>query len=165
MYKTGDIIWYATFESRETQVPCPVCYGNKTVTVILGNDDHVAVECRYCEVGFQGARGYVIEYVKEPRAEQMTITGRRIEENNGVEEVEYRSDHYCLNSTRIFDTEPEALACAEKMEEVQESRPKYKDEKSYTWNAGYHMKQAASKLKEAEYHRQKAVMCKSKSKE
>jgi hypothetical protein len=54
---------------------------------------------------------------------------------------------------------------AEKVTQDNLDKPKYKNEKSYTWNAGYHLKNAASKRKEAEYHEAKAKICKARSKE
>jgi hypothetical protein len=168
-YKVGDKVWYATFGSREIQVPCPVCYGNKTVTVILGNGDEVAVECDYCQKGFSGARGFVTEYEHSPAAEYLTIQGCRIEQDMDGDKVQYTSNHYSLYPEKMFDTEEEALEHAVKMAEEDAQRksekPKYKNEKSYAWNAGYHMKQAQSKRKEADYHEVKAKICKTKSKQ
>lgn len=88
VYKVGDWVWYATYESEEIKVPCPVCYGNKVVTVILGNGDEVAVECDYCGKGWQNALGYVTDYQRNPKAEQQQITKRRIEDGRDGEEIE-----------------------------------------------------------------------------
>jgi len=168
MYKVGDVVWYASFEQRKEKVPCPVCYGNKSVIVVLGNGDEVQVECGFCNRGYNPPSGYVTEYVQLPRAEQMTITRRSIEEGSGGEKVEYASTHYGLYPERMFDTYEEALACADEMAEQdkikKENNPKYKNEKSYSWNAGYHMKSAEKCRKEVIYHEEKAKICKSHSK-
>jgi hypothetical protein len=172
--KVGDKVWYATFDQREEKVPCPVCYGNKKVIVILGNGDEVEVDCRYCEVGFEGSKGWVKEYTKLPLAECVTITGRRIEENNSKQEIEYHynsmgSSYRIADPERMFETEEEAINCAVAMAEEENqakaNKPKYKDEKTYAWNAGYHLKRAKDRAKEAEYHAEKAKICKSRSKE
>ena len=169
LYKVGDCVWYASFGSEEVRVPCPVCYGNKKVLVILGNGDEVEVVCDYCSRGFEGAKGYVTEYQHTAKAEYMTITRRKIEEVFGEEKIEYTSAHFLLTPERMFDTEQEALDCAaemaEKYAQEQAEKPKYKNEKSYTWNAGYHLRQAQSKYKEAQYHEAKAKVCKSRSKD
>lgn len=165
-YNVGDEVWYASFSTREVKVPCPVCFGKKEVIVILGNDDEVAVACAYCEKGFEGSKGFVIEWVQEPRAELRTITRCSVEDYGSREEVEYYSLHSSLDPENIFDSESEAFEKASKLKELHETGTvKYKNEKSYTWNAGYHMKNAASKRKEAEYHEAKAKICKDKSKE
>ncbi len=168
-YKVGDKVWYATFGSREIQVPCPVCYSKKTVTVILGNGDEVAVECDYCNKGFSGARGYVTDYEHTPAAEYLTIQNCRIEQSTDGDKCEYTSNHYLLYPDKMFDTEEAAMAHAWEMAEKDArdklSKPKFKNEKSYAWNAGYHMKQAQSKRNEADYHEAKAKICKTKSKE
>lgn len=168
MYKVGDVVWYATFEQREERVPCPVCYGNKSVIIILGNGEEVQVECAFCNRGYNPPSGYVTEYVLLPRAEQRTITGRRIEEVSGSEEVEYRSSNYCLYPDRMFDTYEDAIVCATEMAEQdkikKDNNPKYKNEKSYTWNAGYHLKSAEKARKDVIYHEERAKICKSRSK-
>lgn len=170
VYKVGDLVWYATYDSEEIKVPCPVCYGNKVVTVVLGNGDKVAVECDYCGKGWQNALGYVTEYQRIPKAERRMITKRRIEDGSqGEEEIEYISDKYILKAERMFETEEEAhnyaIGLAEKATQEALDKPKYKQEKSYTWNAGYHMKAAKDKRREADYHEAKAKICKSRSKE
>jgi len=168
-YNVGDEVWYASYERREVRVPCPVCYGDKSVIVILGNGDEVQVECAYCQSGFNPPMGFVTEYIQEPRAEFQVITNRRVVEEYGNEEISYYSSHYGLYPDRMFDTESEAMNKAIEMQIADEQykleHPKQKNEKSYTWNAGYHMKNAASRRKEAEYHEAKAKICKAKSKE
>ena len=169
MYNIGDKVWYASFGTREEKVPCPVCYGNKKVIVILGNQDEVEVECDYCKKGWMGAQGYVIEYLQLPKVEPHTITGRRVEEGIDGEKVEYHDGNSYLYSDNIFDTKEEALDCATQLVEEhnkkEEVKIKHKNEKSYTWNAGYHLKAAKDKYKEAQYHEERARICKSKSKE
>ena len=168
-YKVGDKVWYATFDQREERVPCPVCYGNKKVVVVLGNGEEVQVDCRYCEVGFEGSKGWVKEYTKLPRAEYRMIHKITIEEDMGKRVFEFQSDHYLLKPDQMFETEEEAMeyavVMAEKENRASVNKPKYKDEKTYAWNAGYHMKQAERNRKEAVYHEEKAKICKSKAKE
>ena len=169
VYKVGEYVWYATYDSEEIKVPCPVCYGNKVVIVVLGNGDEVEVECDYCSRGFQGAQGYVKDYQRNPKAEQQRISKRRIEDGRDGEEIEYISDNHYLKIEQMFDTEQEAYKYAVEWAEkdVQEKldKPKYKNEKSYTWNAGYHLKQAESKRNEVKYHEEKAKVCKARSKD
>lgn len=169
MYKVGDVVWYASFGTRGEQVPCPVCYGNKGVIIVLGNGDNVEVECSYCQSGFNPPRGYVVEYISLPHVDQVTITKRTIEEVSGGEEIEYTGNsHYTLYPDRMFDTYDDALACANWLAEHDNIKkadsPKFKNEKSYAWNAGYHLKQAEKCRKEALHHEEKAKVCKARSK-
>lgn len=170
MYKVGDTVWYASFGTREEEVPCPVCYGNKSVIVILGNGDNVEVECQYCQRGFNSPSGYIVEYIALPRVEQVTIAKRTIEEACGGEEIEYVGNNYhTLYPDRMFDQYDEALAHANWMAEQdsinKSNNSKFKNEKSYTWNAGYHLKQAEKCHKEAIHHEEKAKLCKARSKD
>jgi len=165
-YKIGSGVWYSQFQTHEVKVPCPVCFGDKHVIVILGNGEEVQVECDYCGKGWQCALGYVTEYVQEPRVEYLIITKKRIDEGVNGKEIEYQSEHTILREDRMFDTEQEALDYAIILADESNARKsaKYKNEKSYSWNAGYHMKAAKKSREEAEYHEEKAKICKSKSK-
>ena len=166
-YKVGDRVWYATFGNREVQVLCPVCYGNKSVFVTLGNGDEVKVECQYCQLGFKAPKGFVTEYQHIPAAELLTIERCKVEQTFDGDVIEYTGGNFLLWPDRMFDTEEAAMTCAkeiaEKFEQERLSKPKFKNEKSYAWNASYHIKQAQLKRKEAQYHEEKAVICKNKS--
>ena len=167
VYKVGDKVWIASFsQAREVVVPCPVCYGDKNVIVTLGNGEAVEVECQYCQVGFRGAIGTVKEYIQDARAENVTITRRIVEERAGGDEIEYYTSRCEIKPEMMFDTKAEAQAKADEMMQAYNTNksPKYKNEKSYSWNAGYHMKAAQKAEAEAVYHKQKAQICKDKSK-
>ena len=69
-YNVGDIVFYASNDSREERIPCPVCFGKLQVIVILGNGTEVLVDCGYCGKGYEGPKGYVTKYVREPRVDQ-----------------------------------------------------------------------------------------------
>ena len=168
VYNVGDMVWVASFGSQEVKVPCPVCYGNKEVTVILGNSDEVLVQCDYCGKGYEGPKGYITEYQYLAQAEQQTIKEIRVEKTRDSDKYEYIGEHrYYLHEEDMFDTEEEAyqraLEKAENYQQKQDNKIKYKNEKSYTWNAGYHMREAKSKQHDVEYHLEKAKLCKAKS--
>jgi hypothetical protein len=88
-------------------------------------------------------------------------------------EVEYRTvDHYCYKEDEVFSTETEALAlCAQrcaKADEEQRTRAEYIKQnvkKKYSWNAGYHLREAKREEESAARHREKAKLCKERSKE
>ena len=176
-YNIGDTVWVANAGNKQITVPCPSCYGKKKVTLILGNDDHIILDCGYCSRGYETPSGTAIEY--EYRADPISykITGINIRiKNNGEEEIEYHSGtdncYRNLSYDKVFSTKEEALMhCAEIIEQKQKeenTRAEYlkKDKnKSYSWNAGYHIREAKNHKKQMEYHESKAIICKSKSKE
>lgn len=170
MYKVGDKVFYAIYGIREEHVPCPVCYGNKSVVLILGNGDEVEVECKYCQSGFNPPRGYIVEYVSLPKVEEVTITKQTVEYQGDNFNVTYvGSRGYRLYPDRMFDTYEDAENCANLLAEEDNLKkansPKFKNEKSYSWNAGYHMKEADKCRRELLYHENAARLCKSRSKE
>lgn len=171
-YKVGDIVWVASFEGHEERIQCPVCYGQLQVTVILGNGEQVVVDCGFCDIGLEGPRGYVTEYMQGPRARKMLISRQTVDQNVfGEAKIEFYSDYHVLKPDRCFDTEAEALAAAQKLSEEwnaeQMNNPKFLKKnlvKSYAWNAGYHLREAASHRGDAEYHEKKAQLCKERAK-
>jgi len=62
MFKIGDVVYFASAGQRQVDIPCPVCFGKREVTLILGNGDSVELPCDYCGKGYDGPRGYVLEY-------------------------------------------------------------------------------------------------------
>jgi len=171
--KCGDLAWVSSFGMREVKKTCPVCDGKLQVELRLGNGDTVTMDCRYCAPGYESPRGYVEEreYISNP--ELVMITGVEISQKGEIETVEYHSmaGRY-HDSVDVYDTEAEAMdACereAERKKSEEATRVEYLKEdcqKSYSWNAGYHIREAKKHQEKAEYHRGKAVICKARAKE
>lgn len=114
-YKIGDVVWAAFAERRDITETCPVCYGKKSVTLILGNEDSVILPCDYCGKGFGYPKGTVQEIRYVRGAEQRVITKVDVQIDGSGEKVQYQSEHYVLYPERIFNTEQEALDCCEKI--------------------------------------------------
>ena len=172
IYKIGDKVWAAFAERRDVTETCPVCFGKLKVTLVLGDGSAVELPCDYCGKGF----GYPIGAVQEIRycsgAELRTIDRVSIEFTGSRQEVSYRSGNNVLYPEKVFDTEKEALACCEKIAEAlnkeqKESAAYIKNDikKSFSWNAGYHLREAKRHEADAARHRERAVLCKAKSKE
>lgn len=171
-WKVGDWVYWAQFELRQETKTCPVCFDKRRVTVILGDDTQVVVECDYCGKGYEGPRGTVKEYERLPKAEFVRIDGVHIEQSDRGEHIEYQCAHSRPDTKDLFDTEACAIACAnekrlayEKDEETRADRIKKDLHKPYTWNAGYHMREAKEARRKLKYHEAKAVICKAKAKE
>ena len=72
-FMLGTTYWMPTLNPTQVIVTCPVCYGNRTVTVTLGNGEHVAVECDGCGLGHESPQGTVREYTYEPGVKSFTV--------------------------------------------------------------------------------------------
>jgi len=171
-YNVGDKVWVAWVERRDVTELCPVCFGKLQVLLTLGNDDTVTLPCDYCGKGYNAPVGTVTEARYGSGAELKTIETVDVTQTASGETYEYHSGHYILRPERVFDTKEEALLCcesiAQELNKEQETRAEYikKDvKKSFSWNAGYHLREAKRKEGEAEYHRKKAAICKSRGKE
>jgi hypothetical protein len=168
-FAVGDVAYVARYHrTTEVTVPCPVCFGTKQVTLRLGNGDEVQLRCDYCRKGYDDPRGFVHEYQAVCKAERVVIEQVTTTETQFGQEREYRfNDRYIGDDGLLFATEAEALKRAEELREsdriAYETRAEYikKDtNKSYAWNAGYHMREAKKNRKQADYHERMAVICK-----
>jgi len=138
------------------------------VTLILGDDSQVAGECDYCGKGFEGPKGYVAAYEHKSDPVQIEITGREMHQS-GIEEVwtyQY-GGCYIASSDQLFETQGEAaIRCTELVAEHEEDkaaraeRRKQYGHKSFTWAAGYHMREIASHERQLAWHRKRFEVCK-----
>lgn len=166
-FKVGDRVWVARYGSTETRVPCPVCFGTKAVTLILGNGEQMRLECDYCAKGYGLPQGTIAGVEYAPRAEERVIDRVSV----SATDVEYQSDCTIFRAPDVFATEAEALAraavIAVQAEAERNARLEAAKEhamKSYSWNAGYHMREAKELRERAERHERKAALCKAKAK-
>ena len=166
-FQVGDYVWVAKFSSTKVKVPCPICFGNKVVTLILGNDDTVILPCEICREGMNDSTGYVTEYQRTPHCEKVKITKKRTEEESNKTVIQYFSDCFIYYEKDIFETEQEAMEEAKRRQEIwkkeEDKRLKVKPDKNYSWNAGYHLRAAKQAELDLEYHRSKAILCKAKA--
>lgn len=163
-FNVGDSVYWAKAETRLVHKPCPVCFGKRRVTVILGNDEQVSVECDYCGKGWENARGYVESYDWVPGVQQITLDKKTVEEVNGERNVEYRYGGYVLRDEDIFSTTTEAndrikekiierdRAEAEKIERTKDDKTK-----SFGWLVGYHRREKKRAEQQVEYHGKKVI--------
>lgn len=167
----GDKIWLAHVRQERINVTCPICFGKLKVTLILGDDSQVEVECDYCGKGFEGPQGYVTTYEFKSDPVQIEITGRGMHQS-GIEEVwtyQY-SGCYIANSDQLFKTQAEAVVkCVELVAEHEENKAAHAEKrkqyghKSYTWAAGYHLREIKSHEHQLAWHQQRVQVCKAKS--
>ena len=169
----GDEVWSAQFSRGiPVRVTCPVCYGKRNVTLILGNGDSVELPCDYCGKGNLGVpTGYDTEYQTINDPEQIIIEGINVEIRGSGEKVEYRAGHRIYYDENLFSTREEAVLRSDELrKEYEESEKKRADyikadvKKSFAWNAGYHLRNIKQYEKQIEYHKGKAKLCKEKGK-
>jgi hypothetical protein len=172
-FKVGDRPWRAEVGNKQVAKPCPVCVGTKQVTLILGTGESCILPCEYCGKGYEGPRGEVQEYELFSGAVQVTVVEIRTSQTSLGEETEYIfGDHHVEKEDGLFSTREEAVAaCAErcaKLDEEHRTRAEYikkNQAKSYSWNAGYHLREAKQEEESAARHRERAILCKAKAKE
>lgn len=171
-YKIGDRLWLARYGSTEVKKPCPICFGKKTVVLILGNDEQASLPCQMCVRGYSDLEGFIIE--SEYRAETKIIAVERLESQTDAngEITRYISGNYVFDEDHLFenrkDAEVKSLELKEQAEKDQMTRTelvKANIRKSFSWNAGYHIAAAKKSREQAEYHERSAKVCKARAKD
>jgi hypothetical protein len=168
----GDKVWWAVTEHRQTKVVCPICFGERIVTLILGNGEEVKTECEYCKIGFESARGFTMEYERFSDVKEIIITGKEVTENSDGKKIEYRSNtdghNYCLYpNDNIFNTKEEAEFRVKQMikswedDEVKRIAHKKKSNQTHlSWSVGYYKKKLKDAKKDVEYYSNKLLLIK-----
>ena len=167
-YKIGDEIWVAHAGITQKDRACRVCAGQRWITLITGYAEEVRLDCEYCARGYEAPTGResYYEYAAEPRLHH--VTGIDVAVTPEGEQVTYRegSDNCWHNfkASDCFPTHDAALDRAAELVKAQEAEQeanmarKEKDNKSYAWHAGYHLRNAKEHERQMEYHRRKAVV-------
>jgi hypothetical protein len=170
-YNVGDEVWLAEYDLESVKKTCPICFGQKQVILILGNDDKVILPCDYCGKGFNEPTGVITEYEYVAKATLIVITKIQSETNELGEQRKYYFNAHYAAIEDLFNSKEAALArCAEKIkrQELEDTTKAYRIKanhlKSYSWNAGYHLREALHHEKQAGYHKQKAALCKERAK-
>ena len=158
----GDKVWWATCENKTVEIDCPVCFGKKEVTLILGNGEQVKTDCDYCGRGFEPAKGYTQEYQMVSGVKEIEITGKEIKENAEGRHVEYRYQNYCLDNFNIFETKEmaenrvkELIKEYDAFELRRIAHTKKSNQTHYSWTVGYYKKQIKDAQKNLDYYSQK----------
>ena len=170
MYDVGDHVFVVRTRNSKIMVDCPVCYGDKSVIVILGNDEQVKVPCQYCKKGFNDPSGVVNSgYIEISEIVQTTITEVRKRQNYNELEITYSTPAGIYRPEQVSNTRKEAEKLGEtrveKFNKLADEKfaKKYKDHKSYSWNAGYYLNKADQSLKDHERYSKLAEIMNSKS--
>lgn len=176
-FNIGDSIWVVNCGQSLIKKICPICFGELKVTLILGDKSEVVLPCEYCGKGYEGPLGYVEEWEYTQGAERKIITGIEIQQEREGETREYKvhissGSSWIYSEAQAFETEAEALevskATALKALEDQTTRAEHikkHENRNYSWNAGYHIREAKRGRESAERHDKMAIICKARSRE
>lgn len=144
-FNIGDTVWMAKTDTRPVYKQCLECMGKRFLTVILGDDSHVTIECECCRRGYLGAQGQHEYYEHFEAVLQMVISG--VESSDSTFEYRLRiADFSCyiVKESDVFSTEEEAKNRAdylsiERTESQKNSvRCKANNQRSWTWHVKYH---------------------------
>lgn len=135
----------------DIRVPCPVCFGKLSVTLILGNGEHQDIECEYCRRGHHGPSGTVYERAPHSRVEKKTVSG--LNYDAGTKTWKTQINGFTEDITNIFINADMAEAYrARRHAEVEKTAADMNTDRRTTkgrglsWSAGY----ALNQIKEAE---------------
>jgi hypothetical protein len=160
-FEIGQRLWLPRSAQTQVVVTCPVCFSQRKVTVILGDGEHVQVDCDGCGLGYEGPQGSVTTYESGARAVEFVIS----------EVVAFRGGRWTFESTggdradddELRGTEADALAVAEMqvtalMEYEMNRRKVPRDElKKLAWIVRYHRDCLREHERKAEYHRSQVM--------
>lgn len=157
-FEIGDTYWREAGNARRVTVECPMCCGQKYVTVTIGTGEQYTVECEACKLGYQGPQGVITEYDVTPQAEVFVIAKIKEWRNNQwlVADNSGRTAYFHT----LYKTEAEALAASKKRAADLEdrnmaSRRKKKYGKVSSWSILYHKRQIAEHERGIAWHRKK----------
>jgi len=167
-FNIGDKVWYARTGGTQKTVICPECFGKKFLTVILGDDSQVTIDCAGCAMGFEPPKGYVTYWEWGVDVKEVVIERLEIEKDK----IEYGFlDCYRAESNRIFPTKEEAekraleLAEEHNKEELARIHRKEKNNHTWAWNAYHHRDCIRRAENDLVYHKAKLDVAKIKAKE
>jgi hypothetical protein len=171
MYKVGDVVWKASCYWGGEHVPCPVCFGDKVVIVVLGNKNRVLTECKCCKLGYCPPTGTVKSYGYIARPVQHRVTEVRTTKTEEGESVEYLAGNNILYANSTFGTEEaamekcEELAMAAERSAINALRHKKKEAISHAiYSIGYHRGEVTRLKKEVARHEAAIIITKEEKK-
>lgn len=168
-FNIGDKAWLARYSNEPETVQCPDCFGRRFLTVILGDESRVTIECNACTRGLNYSTGRIKTWKYSARVEEITIDGMECRKG---EPTRYRynstsSTSFIADSENLFATKEaaerravELRDTADQEEKKNLERRKEYPRKSWAFNATYHRKCVAHAERDLEYHKSKLDVAK-----
>jgi hypothetical protein len=166
MFDIGDKVWVARWAKDKQWETCPHCLGNEYLTVIMGDGKQVTTACACCAEGIGKSSGKIAKWDYVPSADEVVLDGYEVKTTKGKRETTYRSG--CCGFDNVFATKEEALAFA--LAKIEQERAedkrrmeynKEKAEKTWAWNATYHIDQIQHFEDQIKYHKSKLAVAES----
>jgi len=140
-YAVGDSVWWAHVKWDDTREPCPTCFGDKCVTLILGNGEQVSIECTTCEDGWHDACGWVTKPGREAVVERVTLMSVQV---YGGDVIYITLGTLSVGAEELFADEDAARTYAARLAEKQQRDEEERmaqviasKRKKASWTAGY----------------------------
>jgi hypothetical protein len=116
MFNIGDTAFVPKYGQTQTYITCPDCLGKKYLTVILGDESKVTIDCDCCREQFE-PKGMIRIYKWQSGVEQITIDGVETQQVGDKLKTRYRvGTHCCYHSyeeDEVFATAEEAQALSD----------------------------------------------------
>lgn len=140
-FKFDDEVFWAKLDNYEYQLKCPDCLGKTFLTVILGDESQVRIDCELCRRGYLGSLGYIPIYQYTPNTELARINRVEMKQEDGSPVVEYGlTTTYRADAKDLFRIESDAKLRAEEKAkelgklEMERFYKRERDTKSWAWN-------------------------------
>ena len=160
--KIGTEVFVARWGYKEESEPCPECLGKRFLTVILGDDSRVTIDCAGCAAGYEPPRGVVKSTKRYPEVLTGTITGMEIKHG----QLKYRTDSsYSVESVNIFLNREDAMRRAEEIaiEETKSAHEylivqKQNRNRTWAWNVHYYREKIRDAEKDIKLYTEKLAV-------
>jgi hypothetical protein len=162
LFDIGDRVWVASWEKDKRWETCPHCLGKKYLTIIMGDESRVSIDCVCCTDQWRSS-GQIAVYDYIPKTAEIIIEGYEVsKERGGGRKIHYSSG--CHGYDNVFGTQEEAqgyaLAKIEQQKEEDDRRLNcIKDQSEKTWaSATHHLERIKEFEKQIEYHKTKLAV-------
>ena len=167
MKSIGDTVyWVESYTHYGKTIPCPMCFGKRFVTIILGDESRTEIICGMCSHGLDVATGQAKTWDAEAVIHSGVITG--ISTRDGYK---YEVGHFTISAHDCLDSEEEAKPVREiRLKQAQEQRDSWKKDnfiqckKSQIWSAGYHRSCIERAEQNIEWHKSRLNIIKKRKK-
>ena len=167
MKQIGEKVWWVeSYTNFGKSILCPMCFGKRFVTIILGDGSKTEIICGMCSHGLEIATGQAKTWEPAAFIRSGVITGISTREG-----AKYEVGHTSVFQHECFDSEEAAIPMQDsKLKEVQDLAEKYyKDnfiqcKKTQIWSAGYHREQVKYHERQIDWHLSRLNMIKERKK-
>lgn len=162
-FNLGDkIYWVYSSTNYGKPMPCPMCFGKRFVTLILGDESQTKSACGFCERGMEGSTGTATVWEPYAAVRSGVISG--ISTKDGIR---YEVGYETIKEYEAFSTEADAQIECDKQYSLAKERAKEWFEKAFIdckkkqiWSAGYHKNCIKSAERNIEWHQLRLGMIK-----